>query len=200
MALEAQDVMQNFRSVIHSRLSYFLFFSILLHISLISIFIHKNKNISLVTEKKIFVHLIGGGKEKTKEERRVRNLKKLSEQKTLQKNSAFHKGQELPPNHFTNTQNTSSNSTSIASTASFETNYPRLSRILKEQGEVVFKIKKSDQKEVLNFEMIKSSRHRRLDLAAEEALVTNKEQILHLIQDENIEHIRFEFKLARKEP
>ena len=49
-----------------------------------------------------------------------------------------------------------------------------------------------------SFEIHKSSGFERLDLAAEEALHKNTDEIVHLIQEKKIKQIRFEFKLSKK--
>jgi hypothetical protein len=192
MDLEAQEGTQNFHSGTHSKFTNFFAISLLLHIIGLGFFFKKNTN-PFLSDKKIVIHLSGGEKTQILKQKNNYEQAKLSTHKKTQ--NSFATLSHPISERFSNTKDDT-----LTSAANFEAVYPRLSRIFKEQGEVVFKIKKSDHIEKLSFEMIKSSSHKRLDHAAEEALETNKKKILTLIQDQNIEHIRFEFKLTRKEP
>ncbi len=192
MDLEAQDVTPNFRFDTYFKPYTFFTLSFFLHFLLISTFVYQSKPKTLLSEKKIFIQLEGGRFENKISSQRLTSasspqLKKMKHRSL----TGFHSNSELNSGSSLSDQNN-------LPTANFETNYPRLSRLFKEQGEVVFKIKNSHQKDGLNFELIKSSSFKRLDLAAEEALEKNKKKILELIENQNIENIRFEFKLAEK--
>ena len=186
MDLEAQEGTRNFRSDTHSKFKNFFSFSLFIHFLGLSFFLFNKNTSSQLLEKKIIIHLSGG-----------QNQQKIKKVASSNYVKASHTSSENLPSPMRFSE---SNDSTLASTSSFETNYPRLSRIFKEQGEVIFKINKSNSKTVIDFEMIKSSNFKRLDNAAKEALETNKMQIFAMVQEQNIEHIRFEFKLAPKEP
>jgi outer membrane biosynthesis protein TonB len=185
MDLEAQEGTQNFHSDTRSKFKSFFTLSLFIHFLGLSFFFFYKNPSSQLLEKKIIIHLSGRQKTQKLKQADLSNHTK----------SAHTKSATLsPPTGFSQ-----SSDSALASTSSFETDYPRLSRIFKEQGEVIFKINKSNSKTAIDFKMIKSSNFKRLDHAAEEALETNKTQILAMVQDQNIEHIRFEFKLNPKE-
>lgn len=96
---------------------------------------------------------------------------------------------DSPSNHWSASKssvNLPQQSSKLTSELTFETNYPRLSRIFKEEGEVIFKVTNNNTQGRQNFEINKSSGFERLDLAAEEALHKNNEEIIHLIQEKKL--------------
>ena len=185
MDLEAQEGTRNFRSDTRSKFKSFFTLSLFIHFLGLSFFFFYKNSSSQLLEKKIIIHLSGRQK--------PQKLKKVTSSNYVKASHASSENISSPMGF------SQSSDSALASTSSFATDYPRLSRIFKEQGEVIFKINKSDSKTAIDFKMIKSSNFKRLDHAAEEALETNKTQILAMVQAQNIEHIRFEFKLNPKE-
>jgi hypothetical protein len=171
MDSEAQDSIQSSRSNIHSKK--FLLFSTLIHVLLLSFFLRKNHRKPLAETTTII---------------RLRSENKSSQIKSNKKGLSAN-GDLPEPSHssYANASKSSSDSPTQLSEVTFETNYPRLSRILKEEGEVTFKIKNNTQGRP-TFEMHKSSGFERLDLAAEEALHKNTDEIIQLIQEKQIKH------------
>jgi outer membrane biosynthesis protein TonB len=183
MDSEAQDSTQS--SLLGIRSKKFLLFSTLIHLLLLSFFLKKNQRGPLADTKTII---------------RLRSENKSSQIKSNKKGLSANG--DLPEPSYSSYANASkdfSDSPKKLTQVTFETNYPRLSRILKEEGEVTFKITKSNTKGWPTFEMQKSSGFERLDLAAQEALHKNTEEIIHLIQEKEIKQIRFEFKLSKKQ-
>jgi TonB family protein len=185
MDLEALEDTQNFRSNTHSKFKVFFTFSLFIHLLGLSFLLFNKNPSSQLLEKKIIIHLSGGQK--------AQKLKRVASSNYAKTSHASSENLSSPMSFSQSSEGT------LASTSSFETEYPRLSRIFKEQGEVIFKINKSNSKTIIDFKMIKSSNFKRLDHAAKEALETNKTQILAMVQDQKIEQIRFEFKLNPKE-
>jgi len=72
--------------------------------------------------------------------------------------------------------------------------YPRMSRILGEEGEVVFLLENRGQE--LSFKKLKSSGFWRLDEAAEKVLLAKSENFLKSSLSEDVERVRFVFKLS----
>lgn len=75
----------------------------------------------------------------------------------------------------------------------FPVSYPRMSRILGEEGEVVFLLE--SRGETLSFKKLKSSGFWRLDQAAEKVLLAKSENFLKETLNDNVERVRFVFKL-----
>ncbi len=71
--------------------------------------------------------------------------------------------------------------------------YPRMSRILGEEGEVVFLLESHG--ESLSFKKLKSSGFWRLDEAAEKVLMAKSENFLRSTFNEDVERVRFVFRL-----
>lgn len=182
MDLEARDSIQN--SLLGIRSKQFLFLSSIIHLFLLSLFLKKSPTEPLVETKTIFLFTSGSKSPQIKS-----NRKELYGSRNHSESS--------PPIH-ANISKSSSNSSPLLSEVIFETNYPRLSRILKEEGEVLFKVKIFNTHGRPSFEIQKSSGFERLDLAAEEAINKNIDEIVHLIQEKQIKQIRFEFKLSKK--
>ncbi len=186
MDLEARDSTQNSLLDIHSKK--FLLLSALIHVFLLTFFLKKNP-IEPLTETKTIIRL-------KSESKRSQIKSNRKGQSTIRKLS-----EDSPSNNWSTSKNSINlpqQSSKLTSELTFETTYPRLSRILKEEGEVVFKITNNNAQERTNFEIYKSSGFERLDLAAEEALHKNTDEIVHLIQEKKIKQIRFEFKLSKK--
>ena len=182
MDSEAQDSTQN--SLLGIRSKKFLLFSTLIHLFLLSFF-WKTTQKKPLAETKIIIRLSSENKS---------SLIK-SNKKGLSANSSLSEPSHSP---HANTSKSSSDTPKQFSQVTFETNYPRLSRIFKEEGEVTFKVTNSNKQGRPTFEMNQSSGFERLDLAAEEAIQKNSDEITQLIKEKKIKQIRFEFKLSKK--
>lgn len=190
MDLEARVSTQNSLLDIHSKK--FLLLSALIHLFLLIFFLKKSPIEPLTNTKTII---------------RFKSESKSSQIKSNRKGQSTIRNfsEDSPSNNWSTSKNSinlpqqSSKLTSeLTSELTFETNYPRLSRILKEEGEVIFKVTNNNTQGRQSFEIHKSSGFERLDLAAEEALHKNTDEIIQLIQEKEIKQIRFEFKLSKK--
>ncbi len=74
--------------------------------------------------------------------------------------------------------------------------YPRLSRLLGEEGEVIF-VKESNEAGT-RYRKLKSSGHRRLDEATEKVLALDSREFSEKLSQQEIEQLRFVFKLNER--
>lgn len=186
MDLEARVSTQNSLLDIHSKK--FLLISALIHLFLLIFFLKKSP-IEPLTNTKTIIRF----KSESKSSQIKSNRKGQSTIRNFAEDSPSNNGSTSK-----NSINLPQQSSKLTSELTFETNYPRLSRILKEEGEVIFKVTNNNTQGRQSFEIHKSSGFERLDLAAEEALHKNTDDIVHLIQEKQIKQIRFEFKLSKK--
>jgi len=186
MDLEARDSTQNSLLDIHSKK--FLLISALIHLFLLIFFLKKSP-IEPLTKTKTIIRF----KSESKSSQIKSNRKGQSTIRNFSDDSASNNWSTSK-----NSINSSQQSSKLTSELTFETNYPRLSRILKEEGEVIFKVTNNNTQGRQSFEIHKSSGFERLDLAAEEAIHKNTDEIIQLIQEKEIKQIRFEFKLSKK--